>query len=138
MGASKKKVTIAHRGDDATFINIVHIYRCSCGHSRGAYCNARQLLPQNQEAKFRELRRFINEVIPTYKFEKNVRAFVCDWIVSHATALESDLLIRYLREDDHTCSICLGEFEDGKATALLIYTSPPSRSSNLKRPNSED
>ncbi|KAK0584141.1 hypothetical protein LWI29_008252 [Acer saccharum] len=147
MGVSKKKVTIAHDGDGATFINIVHKYRCSCGHVRGTYSNDCQLLPQNPEAKFKELQRFINEVIPTYKFEKNVRAFVCGWIVSHATvsnvfpfdcpsnstcttcnsiifrALESDLLIRYLhdlrREDDHTCSICLREFEDGEDIRIL-------------------
>ncbi|KAK3232185.1 hypothetical protein Dsin_004066 [Dipteronia sinensis] len=148
MAVLNKKITIAHGRDGAAFVSVVHVYRCYCGFLQGAYSNVRGLLPQNLEAKFRELRLYINEVIPTYKFENNVGTFVQDWTVSCASMSnefpfvpptrnstcstcnstissesESDFLMCYLHdplcEDGFMCSICLREFEHDEDIRIL-------------------
>ncbi|KAK0593457.1 hypothetical protein LWI29_036987 [Acer saccharum] len=147
MVALKKTITIAHGIDGKTFISVVYMYHCFCGRLRANYSNVRRPLPQNSEARFGELRQFINEVIPTYKFDGNV-GLVWDWTVSCASvsnvfpfvlpisnsiclacnstishAFKSDLLTNKLHdshhEHDYTCSICLRAFENDEDIRVL-------------------
>ncbi|KAK3232187.1 hypothetical protein Dsin_004068 [Dipteronia sinensis] len=147
MAALKKTITIAHGVDDKIFISVVYRSHCFCGRLRANYSNVRRPLPQNPKARFNELRQFINEVIPTYKFDGSV-GLVWDWTVSCASvsnvfpfvfpisnstcsacnskishAFESDLLTHNLydscHEHDYICSICLRLFENDEDIRVL-------------------
>ncbi|TXG49760.1 hypothetical protein EZV62_025635 [Acer yangbiense] len=147
MVALKKTITIAHGVDETTFISVVYMYHCFCGRLWANYSNVRRPLPQNPEARFSELQQFFNEVIPTYKFDRNV-GLVWDWTVSCASvsnvfpfvipisnstclacnstishAFKSDLLTNNLHdprhEHDYTCSICLRAFENDEDIRVL-------------------
>ncbi|KAK1571104.1 hypothetical protein Q3G72_011958 [Acer saccharum] len=114
-----KKITIFHRGDNITSIHVVHRYRYRCsGELYGASSNVCcQPLPRDPTAKLRELRQFINGVIPIDKFHKNISGMGSNSTVS--SEFGSNLSINFTRECDSTCSICLREFEDGEDIRVL-------------------
>ncbi|KAK3232186.1 hypothetical protein Dsin_004067, partial [Dipteronia sinensis] len=118
MDVLNKKITIFHWGDRITSINVVHRYRCRCcGELFGDSSNVcRQPLPRDPMAKLRELRQFINGVIPIDKFHKNGGMGLKSTV---SREFGNNLLTNLTRECDSTCSICLREFEDDEDIRVL-------------------
>ncbi|KAL5734735.1 hypothetical protein ACOSP7_032596 [Xanthoceras sorbifolium] len=107
MAISKKTIIISPGGGDdtTTYVSVVHSYRCCCHNLWGAYSNGGQPLPRDPVAKLRELGLYINEVIPKYKFHRNVAGSVWDWTVSCATT--SNVFPLVLPSESSSCSTCM-------------------------------